>query len=354
MHGTQVDQGKLEAFMHRVVGDIGAAMSASLVLIGDRLGLYKALAQGGPMTPRELAARTATNERYIREWLDNQAAGGYVAYEPGSARYSLPPEQALALADDTSTVFLPGAFQIIAATQKALPRIERAFQTGEGLDWCDHDPDLYNGTERFFRPNYAGHLVSEWLPALDGVRSKLQAGAKVADVGCGHGSSTILMAQAYPQSRFIGFDYHHQSVEAARERARKANVTDRAAFHVGESVDFPGSDFDLVCHFDSLHDMGDPFGAARHVREVLKDDGTWMIVEPMSKDRPEENHNPVGRVFYAASTMICVPASMAHRGPALGAQAGPKRLENVVREAGFTKVRTAATTPFNQVLEVKP
>ncbi len=354
MSTITVDQGRLEAFLGRVVGDIGAAMSASLVLIGDRLGLYKAMADAGPLTPKDLAARTGTNERYIREWLNNQAAGGYVQYDPPSGTYTLPPEQSLALADEQSTAFMQGAFQIIAATQKALPAIESAFRTGAGLDWCDHDPDLYFGTERFFRPNYAGHLVAEWIPALEGVRAKLERGGLVADVGCGHGSSTILMARAFPNSQFVGFDYHHQSIEAARARvANDRAVKGRIEFHVAESIDFPGKDFDLVCHFDSLHDMGDPNGAARHVAEVIAKDGTWMIVEPMAGDRPEENHNPVGRVYYAASTMLCVPASMAHQGPALGAQAGPARLTEVVRAAGFGKVRVAAKTPFNQVLEVR-
>lgn len=350
---TNVDPARLESFLHRVVGDIGAAMSSSLVLLGDRLGLYRAMADAGPLTARELAARTGTHERYVREWLDNQAAGGYVAYDAPSGRYALPPEQALALADETSTAFVQGAFQIIAATQKALPDIERAFRTGGGLDWCDHDPDLYFGTERFFRPNYAAHLIDEWIPALDGVREKLVRGAKVADVGCGHGASTVLMAQAFPNSRFSGFDYHHPSIEAARARAAAARLKDRALFHVGESIDFPGENFDLVCHFDSLHDMGDPYGAARHVREVMAKDGTWMIVEPIAGDRPEENHNPVGRVYFAASTMLCVPASMAHQGPALGAQAGPARIRDVARAAGFTRFRIAAKSPFNQVFEVR-
>jgi SAM-dependent methyltransferase len=353
MNPTTVDQARLEAFLGRVVGDIGAAMSASLVLIGDRLGLYKAMADAGPLTPKDLAARTGTNERYIREWLNNQAAGGYVEYDAASGGYSLPPEQALALAEEQSPAFVQGAFQIIAATQKAMPAIEDAFRTGRGLDWCDHDPDLYFGTERFFRPNYAGHLVAEWIPALDGTRAKLERGARVADVGCGHGSSTILMAKAFPKSHFTGFDYHHQSIETARARAAQAKVKDRVEFHVAESIDFPGRDFDLVCNFDSLHDMGDPHGAARHVAEVLAKDGTWMIVEPIAGDRPEDNHNPVGRVYYAASTMICVPASMAHEGPALGAQAGPGRLAEVVRAAGFTKFRVAARSPFNQVIEAR-
>jgi SAM-dependent methyltransferase len=349
-----VDETKLNQFMHKAVIDVGAAMSAALVLIGDKLGLYRALAAAGPQTPAELAEITDTHERYVREWLGNQAAGGYVTYDPKTQRYSLPPEQTLALADEQSTVFLPGAFQIAAAVFAAAPRIQEAFCTGEGLDWCDHHAHLYEGTERFFRPNYAGHLVSSWIPSLEGMEAKLGRGARVADIGCGHGSSTILMAQAYPKSRFIGFDYHHLSVEAARRRAVEAGLDDRVRFHMGESTDFPGHDFDLVCNFDSLHDMGDPEGAARHVRETLAEDGTWMIVEPFAGDRVEDNLNPVGRVFYAASTMICVPASLAHDGPALGAQAGEARMRDLVMGAGFKRFRRAAETPFNLVYEARP
>lgn len=348
-----VDESKLNEFMQRAVTDIGAAMSAALVLIGDRLGLYRALAAAGPQTPEGLAEITGTHERYVREWLANQAAGGYVTYEPQTGCYAIPPEQALALADDKSTVFLPGAFQIIAAAFAAAPRIEEAFCTGEGVDWCDHHAHLYEGTERFFRPNYAGHLVSSWIPSLDGVEEKLRRGARVADVGCGHGASTVLMAQSYPQSRFVGFDYHHLSVEAARRRAADAGVGDRVHFHVGESTDFPGQAFDLVCNFDSLHDMGDPLGAARHVREILAEGGTWMIVEPFAGDRVEDNLNPVGRVYYAASTMICVPASLAHDGPALGAQAGEARLRELITSAGFGRFRRVAETPFNIVYEAR-
>lgn len=328
-------------------------MSASLVVVGDRLGLYKAMWDAGPLTPAELAQRTDNHERCIREWLNNQAAGGYVNYDAGTGRYALSDEQAVALADEASPFFVVGAFQIVSAIQKAVPRILEAFRNGKGLDWCDHDADLYHGTERFFRPNYARHLVAEWIPALDGVQAKLERGARVADVGCGHGASTILMAQAFPNSHFRGYDYHHLSIEAARQRAQAARVTDRVEFHMGESIDFPGEGFDLVCHFDALHDMGDPYGAAHHVREVLARGGTWMVVEPFSSDRPEENHNPVGRVYYAASTMICVPASMAHEGPALGAQAGPSRIQEVARAAGFERFRVAATTPFNQVFEIR-
>ncbi|MBP7148626.1 MAG: methyltransferase domain-containing protein [Acidobacteria bacterium] len=348
-----IDQEKLESFLHRVVGDLGAAVSAAMVLTGDRLGLYKAMRDAGPLTPKELATRTHTAERYVREWLNNQAAGGYVAYDAESGRFTLPEEQATALADETSPFFIAGGFQITSAIWKARPQIEENFRTGHGLDWCDHDPALYEGTERFFKPLYVGNLVQNWIPALEGVDEKLRRGARVADVGCGHGASTLLMAQAYPNSEFTGFDYHHQSVEAARARAREARLTDRVSFHVGESTDFPGSDFDLVCHFDCLHDMGDPYGAARHVREVIKKDGTWMIVEPYAEDGPELNHNPVGRVYYGASTFVCVPASLAHEGPALGAQAGFGKLKEVAQSAGFSRVRRAITTPFNQIIEAR-
>ena len=349
-----VDEAKLHEFLGKAVGDIGAGMSVALVLIGDKLGLYKAMAQAGPVTPAELARRTGTAERYVREWLANQAAGGYVTYEPGSGRYTLPAEQALALADETSPVLLPGAFQLIAAVLKAEPRIMENFRTGAGMDWGDHDPGLFAGTERFFRPNYLGHLVSEWIPALGGVGEKLRRGAKVADVGCGCGASTVLLAQAYPSSRFVGFDYHRPSIEVARQRAQEAGVAGRVTFEVARSTDYPGRGYDLVAHFDCLHDMGDPVGAARHVRETLDPDGTWMIVEPFAGDRVEENLNPVGRVFYAASTMVCVPASLAQNGPALGAQAGEARLREVVTAGGFTRFRRATQTPFNLVLEARP
>lgn len=348
------DQAKLEAFMGKAVGDIGAAISAALVLTGDQLGLYKAMAKAGPLTPKELAQRTKTKERYVREWLDNQAAGGYVAYDPATRRYALPEEQALALADEGSSVFLPGAFQVIMAAFKAQPRIARNFRTGKGLGWHAHDPLLFQGTERFFRPNYRGNLVSSWIPALEGVEAKLRRGAKVADVGCGLGASTILMAQAFPESGFVGFDYHKASVLAARRRAKEAGVAGRATFKVGRSTDYPGGGYDLVAHFDCLHDMGDPVGAARHVRETLAPEGTWMIVEPFANDRPEENHNPVGRVYYGASTMICVPASLAYQGPGLGAQAGEARIKDIVTRGGFTRFRRAAQTPFNLVLEARP
>jgi SAM-dependent methyltransferase len=348
-----VDQDKLNAFLGKAVGDIGAAMSANMVLLGDRLGLYRAMAKMGAVTPSELAKATKTTERYVREWLGNQAAGGYVSYDPASGRYTLPEEQAVALADESSPCFLPGAFQVIAATFSANPKIEQRFKTGKGLGWDQHDHRLFEGTERFFRPNYLGNLVSHWIPSLDGVEVKLRAGATVADVGCGFGASTIIMAKAYPKSSFVGFDYHKPSILAARKRAKDAGLTN-IKFEVAKSTNYPGKGYALVAHFDCLHDMGDPVGAAKHVRKTLASDGTWMIVEPFANDRVEDNLNPVGRVFYAASTMICVPASLAYNGPALGAQAGEARLRDVVTRGGFTRFRRATQTPFNLVLEARP
>lgn len=349
-----VDEEKLKAFLAKVVEDIGAGMSAVLVYLGDQLGLYRAMAGAGPLAPSELAQRTGLAERYLREWLANQAAGGYLAYDPASGKYTLPAEQALALADENSSVFLPGSFQTMAAMFTALPRMAENFRTGAGLDWCEHDQRLFVGTERCFRPNYVGNLVSRWIPALDGVAEKLRRGARVADVGCGHGASTILMGQAFPHSQFIGLDYHGPSIETARRRAQAAGLADRVHFEVAKSTDYPGQGYDLVTHFDCLHDMGDPVGAARHVRETLAPDGTWMIVEPFANDRVEENLNPIGRMFYAASTMICVPASLAHHGPALGAQAGEARLRDIVLKGGFTRFRRATQTHFNLVLEARP
>jgi 2-polyprenyl-3-methyl-5-hydroxy-6-metoxy-1,4-benzoquinol methylase len=357
MSTATIDPAKLDQFMGHAVGDIGAAMSAALVLLGDRLGLYKSLAEHGPMTSAELATQTSTRERYIREWLNNQAAGGYVTYDPASKKYTLPPEQAMALANESSPCFIGGAFQVISAVMKAVPRMEENFKSGKGLDWCDHSHDLFLGTERFFRPNYAGNLVSSWIPALQGVEQKLKAGALVADFGCGLGASTILMAQAYPKSHFWGFDFHKESIDLATQRAAAAGVGDRCNFITAKSTDFPnaaGKPFDFIACFDCLHDMGDPAGASKHVRKQLAPDGTWMIVEPFAGDAPEQNLNPVGRVFYAASTMICVPASLAHDGPALGAQAGEAKLKEVVTSAGFTRFRRATQTPFNLVLEARP
>jgi SAM-dependent methyltransferase len=349
-----IDQSKLHEFVMRAVGEMGAAMNAALIVVGDKLGLYKAMSGAGPLTSAEVAAKTGTTERYVREWLNAQAAGGFVTYDAATARYNLPPEQALALADETSPVFLPGFFEIVAACVKDEAKITEAFRTGKGVGWHEHDQCLFAGTERFFRPNYRAHLVAEWIPALGDTESKLKAGARVADVGCGLGTSTILLAQAYPKSTFVGSDYHPKSIEMARDAAAKAGVSDRVKFEVAKAKDFPGKDYQLVAFFDCLHDMGDPEGAARHVRETLAPDGAWMIVEPFAHDKLEDNLNPIGRVFYGASTMLCVPASLSQEvGTGLGAQAGEGRLTKILRSAGFTKVRRAAETPFNIVLEAR-
>jgi len=350
-----IDQGRLEEFMARFVGDLGAALSVATVVIGDKLGLYKAMADGAPVTSAELAERTGTEERYVREWLSAQAAGGYVSYDAASERFTLPPEQAMALAQDDSPAFIPGAFQLAASLVKDEAKIAEAFRTGDGVGWHEHDGDLFCGTERFFRPGYIANLVPNWIPALEGVEEKLAGGGLVADVGCGHGASTLILAEAYPQSRFVGYDYHSESIDRARAGARAAGVEDRVSFEVASAKDFPGEGYDLVAMFDCLHDMGDPVGAAAHVREALTNDGTWLIVEPFANDRLEDNLNPVGRVFYSASTMICTPASRDQEvGLALGAQAGEARLRDVVTEGGFTRFRRATETPFNLVLEARP
>lgn len=350
-----IDETKLNAFMGRAVGDMGAAMHAVLILLGDRLGLYKAMADGQPITSSKLADRTHTSERYVREWLNANAASGYITYNPTTGDYKLPPEQALALAVENSPAFLPGAFQIISACFQDAGKIENAFRTGEGVGWHEHHHDLFHGTERFFRPNYAANLISSWIPSLEGVEAKLRAGAKVADVGCGLGASTILMAKEYPNSQFFGFDYHGGSIELARESAERQGLNDRVTFFVAAAKSYPGTDYDLVAFFDCLHDMGDPAGAGRYVRSTLKPDGTWMIVEPYAEDTPEANHNPVGRVFYSASTMLCVPASLSQEvGAALGAQAGEKRIRDVVEAGGFRHFRRATQTPFNLVFEARP
>jgi SAM-dependent methyltransferase len=349
-----IDQSKLHDFVMKAVGEMGAAMNAALILVGDKLGLYKAMAGAGPMTSAELASKTGTLERYVREWLAAEAAGGFVLYDAATEKYTLPPEQAMALADETSPVFLPGFFEIVAACVKDEPKITEAFRSGKGVGWHEHDHGLFAGTERFFRPNYRAHLIGEWIPALGDTESKLKAGARVADVGCGLGTSTILMAQAYPKSTFVGFDYHPKSIDMAREAAAKAGVSDRVKFDVAKAKDYPGKDYQLVAFFDCLHDMGDPEGAARHVRDTLAPNGAWMIVEPFAHDKLENNLNPIGRVFYAASTMLCTPASLSQEvGLGLGAQAGEGRLAKIMHSAGFTKVRRAAETPFNIVLEAR-
>ncbi|HUQ91823.1 MAG TPA: class I SAM-dependent methyltransferase [Bryobacteraceae bacterium] len=354
-YAPAIDEAKLNEFMGKAVGDMGAAMHAVLVLLGDRLGLYKGMADSKPVTAADLARRTGTHERYIREWLNANAASGYVTYDAAAGTYTLPPEQAFALAVENSPAYLPGAFQIISSCFHDAAKIEQAFQTGKGVGWHEHHHDLFHGTERFLRPNYMAHLTSSWIPALSGVEEKLKKGARVADIGCGLGSSTILMAKAYPNSKFFGFDYHQQSIEMARAAADRAAVGDRITFEAGSAKAFPGHDYDFVAFFDCLHDMGDPEGAARYVRSTMKPDGTWMIVEPYAEDATEANHNPVGRVFYSASTMLCVPASLSQEvGAALGAQAGERRLRDVVTAGGFTHFRRAAQTPFNLVFEAKP
>jgi 2-polyprenyl-3-methyl-5-hydroxy-6-metoxy-1,4-benzoquinol methylase len=346
---------KLDIFMSKMLADMGAAASGALIIVGDKLGLYKALADSGPLTPGELAAKTGTAERYVREWLAAQAAAGYVEYDANGGRYSMNAEQAMTLANESSPVFVAGAFEVVASMFKDEPKISAAFRTGAGVGWHEHSQCLFRGTERFFRAGYAAHLVQEWLPALDGVVEKLQRGAQVADVGCGHGASTIVMAKAFPSARFTGFDYHGPSIERARAAAREAGVESNCAFEVASAAGFPGKNYDLVAFFDCLHDMGDPVGVSRHVHESLLPDGVWMIVEPFAGDSVVDNLNPVGRIFYAASTMICVPASLSQEvGLALGAQAGEARLRDVVSSAGFTRFRRATATPFNLVLEARP
>jgi 2-polyprenyl-3-methyl-5-hydroxy-6-metoxy-1,4-benzoquinol methylase len=352
---VEIDGDKLMEFVFNAVGEVGATLNAALVVMGDKLGLYRALAGAGALSPAELAERTGSAERYVREWLNAQAAGGYVTYDPASGRYTLPPEQTVALTDSDSPAYLPGFFQLALGSVIDSPKIVDKARSGDGFGWHEHVHDVHEGCERFFRPGYNASLVAEWLPALDGVVEKLQRGALVADVGCGHGSSTILMAQAFPRSSFIGSDYHEGSIETARRRSREAGVSDRVHFHVASSTETSGADYDLVTMFDCLHDMGDPVGAARHVLGSLKPDGTWMIVEPQAGDRVEDNLNPVGRAYYAFSTLLCTPASLSQDvGLALGAQAGEARIGEVVRSGGFTRFRRAAETPFNLVFEARP
>jgi SAM-dependent methyltransferase len=348
-----IDSTRLNAFLGRAVGDLGAAMSATLMLLGDRLGLYKALASG-PLSSMELANRTGTHERYIREWLNNQAAGGYVDYDARSGKYALNAEQALCLADPQGPVDLPGAYFVVQALFHALDRTQENFRTGDGMEWGEHHPCLFHGTERFFRAGYNANLLTSWLPALEGVVAKLERGGRAADVGCGHGASTLLMARAFPRSHFTGYDYHPPSIGVARQRAAEAGITN-VEFQVADAVSYAGENLDLIAFFDCLHDMGDPVGAARHARQALRSDGTCMIVEPLAGDRVEDNLNPVGRVYYGASSQVCVPVSLARKGPALGAQAGEKRLRQlVVEEGGFGRLRRATETPFNIVLEARP
>jgi SAM-dependent methyltransferase len=349
-----LDTEKLNAFLGQFVTDLGAAVHAGMVVIGERLGLYKALA-GGPMTSSELAAKTGTDERYLREWLSSQAAGGYVSYDAKTGNFSLSDVQAFTLADENSPAYLPGAFQLALGALAAVPRIADSFRTGAGMGWHEHDDGVFHGCEKFFRPGYAANLMSSWIPALDGVKEKLEAGARVADVGCGLGASTILMAKAFPKSRFFGFDYHDKSIAAAREAARREGLDGRVSFDVSPAKSFPGRDYDFVAVFDCLHDMGDPVGAARHVRQSLHRDGTWMIVEPFANDQLKDNLNPVGRVYYSFSTLLCTPCSRSQEvGLCLGAQSGESRMREVVTSAGFSRFRRATETPFNLVYEARP
>ncbi len=350
-----IDETKLNQFVGQLLGDLGGALSVPLVRLGDRLGLYQALHAEGPMTPAELAARTNIAERYAREWLSHQAASGYLSYDAKTGKFSLPPEQAMVLADQDSPVYLQGGFDLAVTMMENQALLEPAFRSGKGVGWGEQSQCLFCAAGRFFRPGYLNHLVQSWLPALDQVVAKLEQGATVADVGCGHGFSTVILAKAFPRSTFIGYDFHAGSVEQARAHAREHGVTANTRFEVALASEFPGKDLDLVTFFDCLHDMGDPVGAARHVRQALKPDGTWMIVEPAAGDRLDDNLNPVSRLYYAASTMICVPTSLDQPvGAALGAQAGLKALSAVISEGGFRNLRKAAQTPFNMILEARP
>jgi len=349
-----LDPTRVDAFAGQLLGDLGATVSGALVHLGDRLGLYRALAQDGPATSAELAGRTGTFERYVREWLGNQAASGYLLYEPASERYTLPPEHAAVLADEQSPAFMIGGFDSAAAVFQVLGRLEEAFRTGEGVGWHEHDHRLFCGTERFFGPAYRSHLLATWIPALEGVESKLERGGRVADVGCGHGLSSILIAGRYPAAEVTGFDVHDGSIEMARDRARGAGLQDRVRFERATAQEFRGGPYDLVAVCDALHDMGDPEGAARNVRSQLAPGGTLMVVEPMAGNRVEDNLNPVGRAYYGFSTLVCTPGSLAQEGRCgLGAQAGEARLREVLARAGFRQVRLAAETPFNMVLEAR-
>jgi len=351
---SKLDMDKLNAFIGQFVGDLGAAVHAGMVVIGERLGLYKALASG-PMTSAELAARTETDERYLREWLASQAAGGYITFDGTTGKFSLTEEQAFTLANEDSPAYLPGAFELALGSLSAVPRIADSFRTGAGMGWHEHDDGVFHGCEKFFRPGYAANLVTSWIPALEDVKEKLEAGARVADVGCGKGASTLLMAKAFPNSRFFGFDYHDKSIEAAREAAQRDGLSERAHFEVSKAKDFPGKDYDFVAVFDCLHDMGDPIGAATHVRQSMAKDGTWMIVEPFANDQLKDNLNPVGRVYYSFSTLLCTPCSRSQEvGLCLGAQAGEARIREVVTTAGFSRFRRATETPFNIVYEARP
>jgi SAM-dependent methyltransferase len=349
-----IDMNKLNSFIGQFVTDLGAAVHTGMVVIGEKLGLYKALARGA-MTSAQLAAKTETDERYLREWLASQAAGGYVTYDEQTSQFSLSAEQAFALASEDSPAYLPGAFELALGSLAAVPRIAESFRTGAGMGWHEHADGVFHGCEKFFRPGYAANLVSTWIPSLQDTKAKLEAGARVADVGCGKGASTLLMAKAFPNSQFFGFDYHDKSIEAAQELARRDGVADRVRFEIAKAKEFPGGNYDLVAVFDCLHDMGDPIGAAAHVRQSLAKDGTWMIVEPFANDQLKDNLNPVGRVYYSFSTLLCTPCSRSQEvGLCLGAQAGERRIRDVVARAGFNRFRRATETPFNIVYEARP
>ncbi|MHC5024053.1 MAG: class I SAM-dependent methyltransferase [Planctomycetota bacterium] len=349
-----IDQSRLDSLLEKMVGDMGAAAVAPLVILGDRLGLYKALAAHGPMTTEDLADRTGTTERYVREWCAAQAGSGYVEFDSATGQFGMSAEQQAVFADDDSPACMTGGYYGIGSMFIDEPKISHAFRTGEGVSWGDHSECLFCGTEKFFRPGYKANLVADWLPALDGVVERLERGGKVADVGCGHGASTLVMAEAFPKSTFIGFDFHEASVECASARAKESGLTN-VSFDVAAAKHYPGSDYDLVAFFDCLHDMGDPVGGVAHTLRALAPDGTLMIVEPFAHDDLEQNLNPIGRMYYSFSTMVCTPASISQEvGLALGAQAGPRRLEQVVREGGFTRFRQATGTPFNMIIEARP
>jgi len=350
-----VDDAKLHQFIGQMLSDLGGAASVALVRIGDALGLYKTLHQRGPMTVADLATAAKVNERYLREWLSQQAASNYLSYDSATQKFTLPPEQAMVFAIEDSPVYMMGAFDLMTWLVESKDQIESVFPTGAGVPWSDHTSCFFCAVGRFFRPGYHNNLVSNWLPALDGVAEKLQRGAKVADVGCGHGWSTVIMAKAFPNSQFIGYDFHPNSIEHAAAHAREHGVTANTRFEIATAKGYPEKDFDLVAFFDCLHDMGDPAGAAAHVRQSLKPDGCWMIIEPMAGDKLEDNLNPVGRIYYAGSTMGCVPTSLSQEvGAALGAQAGETKLREVITAGGFQRVRRAAETPFNMILEARP
>ena len=355
MSTATIDEGKLNAFVGQMLSDLGGASSIAMVRLGDTLGLYRAIHDNGPMTSAELAKQAKVDERYLREWLSHQAASNYLAYDPATGKFSMPAEQAMVFANEESPVYMMGGFDLMAAMLDNQPKVQAAFKSGGGVAWGDQAGCMFCAVARFFRPGYHNHLVASWLPALDGVVKKLEAGARVADVGCGHGWSTVMMAKAFPKSQFFGYDFHPDSIRDATAHAKEHGVTANAHFAVGLAKDYEGKDFDLVTCFDCLHDMGDPAGAAAHIRRSLKPDGTWMIVEPMAGDALQHNLNPVGRLFYAGSTMICLPTSRSQEvGAALGAQAGEAKLRETIQSGGFSKVRRATETPFNMILEARP